>query len=60
MRPLEWLFFAALAAYSTAIWADRLTGALARWMIAVFGLGLAADTLGTVLVCSTQVREGWA
>lgn len=51
MRPLESLFFIALALYSVAIWADWFNGALKRWMIWTFGLALCADTAGTFLLC---------
>jgi uncharacterized repeat protein (TIGR03987 family) len=52
VRSLEWLFVVALILYSTAIWSDRLSGSLKKWMIACFGVGLLADVSGTVLLCA--------
>jgi uncharacterized repeat protein (TIGR03987 family) len=53
MRSLEWFFFAAFILYSLAIWADRLRGTLRPWMVGVFAAGLAADTAGTLIICSS-------
>lgn len=51
MRTLEWLFVAALVFYSTAIWSHKITGKLHPWIVWVFGIGLAADTCGTLFLC---------
>ncbi len=52
MRSLEWLFVIALVLYSASIWAERIVGKLRAWMIVAFGIGLAADTVGTVVLCA--------
>jgi len=41
---------AALLLYTLAVWAERLAGRLRAWHLAVFWLGLAADTTGTWLM----------
>jgi uncharacterized repeat protein (TIGR03987 family) len=58
VRPLETLFFAALALYTVATWADRRKGELRPWMVLVFGSALAADLTGTVLLCAA-VTDAW-
>lgn len=53
MLGLELFFFIALILYSVAIWSDRKAMELRPWMISVFALAVALDSLGTVLLCAT-------
>lgn len=58
MRPLETFFVAALLFYSFSIWSHKITGKLSSWIMLIFGTGLAADILGTVLLCAVSAN-GW-
>ena len=58
MRWLELLFVIALFLYSFVIWSHRIKQKLRPWMIWVFGLGLASDVAGTVLLCA-MTAQGW-
>ncbi len=46
----------ALVLYSVGIWGERLQGILKPWHAVLFGLGLAADATGTVLM--TRIAAG--
>lgn len=58
MFQLESFFVAALILYSFSIWSHKVLGKLRSWMMLVFGVGLAADILGTVLICVINA-ERW-
>ena len=51
MPALEWLFVVAFVMYSVVIWWHKFSQNLSLWMILLFGIGLAADISGTVLLC---------
>jgi len=58
MHRLEWFFVIAFALYTFVIWWHRLRAhALHPWMAALFGIGLAADLLGTVLLCAASAAS---
>lgn len=40
----------ALAFYSLGVWSEKLQGTLKKWHLYVFWVGLAFDTVGTVLM----------
>ncbi len=51
----------ALMLYSIGIWGERIQGILKPWHAVFFGLGLAADTTGTLLmtqIAATRRDEG--
>lgn len=51
MRPLEALFVVALLLYSFVIWSHQIKKRFSPWMVWLFGIGLVADTSGTVFLC---------
>ncbi|KKU04870.1 MAG: hypothetical protein UX07_C0025G0011 [Parcubacteria group bacterium GW2011_GWA2_45_30] len=51
MFSLELFFVIALLLYSLSIWSHKMTGKMHFWMLCIFGAGLAADILGTTLLC---------
>ena len=58
---LEILFLVALFLYSGAIWSHRIRKRLRPWMVWTFGLGLATDLGGTVLLCvMSATRWQWS
>lgn len=40
----------ALVFYTAGVWAERRSATLKAWHLALFGIGLACDTVGTVLM----------
>ena len=40
----------ALAFYTVGVWSERIAGALKRWHVIVFWIGLAFDTTGTTVM----------
>lgn len=58
MRPLELFFIAALVLYTFAIHAHDERRTMRRWMMIVFGAGLASDILGTTFLCIVDAK-GW-
>ena len=42
--------FLALIFYTTAIWSDRFTKHLKKWMLIVFSLGFISDLIGTSIM----------
>ncbi|HXK40590.1 MAG TPA: hypothetical protein VJ046_00580 [Candidatus Paceibacterota bacterium] len=57
MRTLELLFVVALLLYSFVIWVHKFRKDLSLWMVWLFGIGLAADVSGTVIVCVLAAKS---
>lgn len=57
MFALEWLFVIALVLYTLVIWRHRFKKKISAWMVMVFGLGLAADSAGTVFLCAMMAAR---
>lgn len=51
MLSLEWLFVTALVLYTWVIWRHRFKKNFSAGMVVLFGLGLAADSAGTIFLC---------
>lgn len=52
MFSLEFLFVVALVLYTVVIWRHRFKKKISVWMVTVFGLGLLADSAGTIFLCA--------
>ena len=57
MRSLELLFFLALCLYTFVIWAHKFRAEFRIWMLWMFGIALAADLSGTMLLCMTASAQ---
>jgi len=64
MLPLAIVIItAALVFYSVGVWAERIQRTLKWWHAAMFAIGLACDTIGTILmtrIAADQRAEGIA
>ncbi|OGN08559.1 MAG: hypothetical protein A3J46_03865 [Candidatus Yanofskybacteria bacterium RIFCSPHIGHO2_02_FULL_41_11] len=57
MQPVEFLFIIALFFYSLVIWWHKARKILTPFMVWLFGIGLIADTAGTIFVCVLATNE---
>lgn len=57
MFTLEWLFVMALVLYTWVIWRHRFKKKISAWMVVLFGLGLVADSAGTIFLCAMTAAK---
>ena len=59
MPSFEFLFVIALVFYTLVVWVHKIKNRLELWMVVVFGIALAIDTVATVIVC-VLANQLWA